>query len=119
MQGVTITVTGGSNSDNSEMCSVLQGMMQNAGFTNVSVDPASQCQVMGDQDIVSAMRALNPDLFDIPVMIEGTCEYDAIVPGSLMSAMMPGIMPTGFIPTPSVWQGMPWANGFVAPQSLY
>lgn len=117
MQGVTITVTGGSNSDNSQMCSVLQGMMQNAGFTNVSVDPSSQCQVMGGQDIVMAMRALNPDLFDTPVMIEGTCEYDAVDQASVYTLAQQG----QFIPTPPVWGGFQYAGAFAFPpmQPLY
>lgn len=119
MQGMTITVTGGTQYDNSQLCSALQYAMQTHGFTNVSVDPASHVHSEA-QDIISACRALNPDLFDTPISIEGTCEQDAIQPGSLTAltmGTMHGIMPPGYVAMPQVWPGSVFMG--MAPAPLY
>lgn len=95
----TITITGGSSQDNSQLCSVVQSALQQAGFTNVSLDPACALQGYDEvADMVSAMRRLNPDLFDIPLTIEGFCETESMVDLSTLN-------PDGFVAIPEVWNG--------------
>lgn len=75
---MSITVSGGSFEENQQLCSVLSASLKNVGFTSVKVDAGSSYSVSGmhDENLVACVRAINPDLFETPVIVQGECESD-------------------------------------------
>lgn len=93
--GMSIAVNGGSAEENSQLCTVLAAALRVSGFRNVQLDVSSEFQTHThhDADTLMAMRRLNPDLFDAPVVVCGESEDDMRV---TMAAMGIGDGPFAF-----------------------
>lgn len=93
--GMSIAVNGGSAEENSQLCTILTAALRTSGFRNVLIDIGSEYQThtSHDTDTIMAMRRLNPDLFDLPIVIAGESEDDMRV---TMSAMGMGEGPFSF-----------------------
>lgn len=73
---ITITVAGGSFEDNTQICNLVHNALRNQGMTNVSAEASLASFIDESPEMTAALRNLNPDLFDIPVVIAGECESD-------------------------------------------
>lgn len=93
--GMSIAVNGGSAEENNQLCTVLAAALRTTGFRNVQLDANSdyQTNTHHDADTIMAMRRLNPDLFDMPVVVCGESEDDMRV---TMAAMGMGDGPFAF-----------------------
>ncbi len=93
--GMSIAVNGGSAEENNQLCTVLAAALRTTGFRNVQLDANSdyQTNTNHDADTIMAMRRLNPDLFDMPVVVCGESEDDMRV---TMAAMGMGDGPFAF-----------------------
>lgn len=93
--GMSITVSGGSAEENSQLCTLLTAALRGNGFRNVQLDPIYDATsgMSFDTDVVSAMRSMNPDLFDTPLAVVGESEDDM---RSNMAAMGFGGTPFAF-----------------------
>ena len=93
--GMSIAVNGGSAEENNQLCIVLAAALRTSGFRNVQLDANSdyQTNTHHDADTIMAMRRLNPDLFDMPVVVCGESEDDMRV---TMAAMGMGDGPFAF-----------------------
>jgi hypothetical protein len=78
VSGMSLTVDGGSAEENNQLCTVLASVLRNNGFRNVQLEAHCEVQTgaVHDHDTVSAMRRLNPDLFDTPITVTGESEDD-------------------------------------------
>lgn len=76
--GMSITVNGGSAEENSQMCTVVAAALRTHGLRNVQVDFQSEHprHTTHDHDTIAAMRRLNPDLFDTPIVVVGESEEE-------------------------------------------
>lgn len=76
--GMSLTVNGGSAEENSQMCAVVAAALRTHGFRNVQVEVQNEIPLhtTHDADTISAMRRINPDLFDTPVVVGGESEDD-------------------------------------------
>jgi sulfur carrier protein ThiS len=72
--GMSIAVNGGSAEENSQLCTVVAAALRTAGFRDVNVAVEYPMHTTHDADTISAMRHLNPDLFDTSIVIEGESE---------------------------------------------
>lgn len=93
--GMSITVNGGTTEENSQMCNVVAAALRTHGLRNVHVDFQSEApsHTMHDHDTINAMRRLNPDLFDTPVVVIGESEEEM---RATMAAMGLGDKPFAF-----------------------
>ena len=93
--GMSIAVNGGSAEENNQLCTVLAAALRTTGFRNVQLDANSdyQTNTHHDADTIMAMRRINPDLFDMPVVVCGESEDDMRV---TMAAMGMGDGPFAF-----------------------
>ena len=93
--GMSSAVNGGSAEENNQLCTVLAAALRTSGFRNVQLDTNSEYQTNThhDADTIMAMRRLNPDLFDMPVVVCGESEDDMRV---TMAAMGMGDGPFAF-----------------------
>ena len=93
--GMSIAVNGGSAEENSQLCTVITAALRMTGFRNVQLNDGSEYQTHThhDADTIMAMRRLNPDLFDVPVVVVGESEDDMRV---TMAAMGMGDGPFSF-----------------------
>lgn len=76
--GMSITISGGTAEENNQLCTVVAAALRNSGFRNARLDVACEYPLHThyDADTLGAMRRLNPDLFDMPICIEGESEDD-------------------------------------------
>ena len=76
--GMSVSVNGGSAEENSQLCTVISAALRMTGFRNVQLDVGSEypSHTLHDADTVMAMRRINPDLFDVPVVVAGESEDD-------------------------------------------
>lgn len=93
--GMSIAVNGGSAEENSQLCTVISAALRMTGFRNVQLDAGSEypTHTHHDSDTIMAMRRLNPDLFDVPVVVAGESEDDM---RATMAAMGMGNGPFAF-----------------------
>lgn len=93
--GMSIAVNGGSAEENSQLCTVIAAALRTSGFRNVQLDVNSEFQTHThhDADTIMAMRRLNPDLFDVPVVVAGESEDEM---RANMAAMGMGDAPFAF-----------------------
>lgn len=94
-QGMSITITGGSAEENSQMCTVLGAALRTCGYSNVQVEPQHEypTHARHDVDVVNAIRRINPDLFDTAILVSGESEEEMQMN---MAAMGYGNQPFSF-----------------------
>lgn len=97
---ITITVTGGSFEDNTQICNLVHNALRNQGMTNVSAEASIAGYIDESPEMTQALRHLNPDLFDTPVVIAGECEGDIQSQVSML-----GYEPAMFDPGSTVLMG--------------
>lgn len=109
---ITITVTGGSFEDNTQICNLVHNALRNQGMTNVTAEDSIASYIDESPEMTAALRRLNPDLFDIPVVIAGECENDVQNQAIMMGLSFPDIASfqgssaaAGFVPMPNAWAG--------------
>lgn len=75
---MSITVSGGSLEENQQLCTAVRASLKSSGFTSVNVEAGSEYSMSGmtDQNLLSCMRAINPELFETPILVQGECESD-------------------------------------------
>jgi hypothetical protein len=93
--GMSISINGGSEEENSQLCTVVAAALRSTGFRNVQLDASNEfhTHTHHDMDTIMAMRRLNPDLFDTHVVVAGESEDDMRVN---MAAMGIGNGPFAF-----------------------
>lgn len=91
--GMSIAVNGGSAEENSQLCTVVGAALRAAGFRDVAVAVEYPTHTTHDIDTLNAMRRLNPDLFDTPIVVEGESEEEMQMN---VAAMGYGSQPFGF-----------------------
>lgn len=71
-----VTVTGGSQEENDQLCVLIQHSLTRQGMNNVTLDECVIAPQTACDDVTSCLRRLNPDLFDTHITITGECEAD-------------------------------------------
>ena len=84
---MTITVSGGSFEENQQMCTAVRSALRKNGFRNIDIDA---CSAWGnpaatDETILACIHAINPDLRDNHILIQGECQQDI----ETMAALIP------------------------------
>ena len=77
---ITITVTGGSFEDNTQICNLVHNALRNQGMTNVSAEASIAGYIDESPEMTQALRRLNPDLFDTPVVIANAGKLAIVEP---------------------------------------
>lgn len=75
---MSITISGGNIEENQQLCSAVKASLQKTGFTSVHVEAGAEYRANGmtDQNLIACMRAINPDLFETPIVIQGESDGD-------------------------------------------
>ncbi len=76
ISGMSIQVNGGSVEENSQLCTVVAAALRSQGFTDVRLDASREVNTNSqfDTEVIAAMRHLSPDLFELPVVVQGESE---------------------------------------------
>ena len=88
---ITITVTGGSFEDNTQICNLVHNALRNQGMTNVTAEDSIASYIDESPEMTAALRRLTPDLIDIPVVIDGECENDVQNQAIMMGLSFPDL----------------------------
>lgn len=91
-----LCITGGTFEENAQMTTAVHHALSMCGFTGLSIDSQSSLTpgYHNSSEVLNAIRALNPDLFEAQMHISGVCEQDQI------AAMRMQTMPQYGMPSP-------------------
>ncbi len=93
-----LNITGGSAEENTQMTTAVFHALSMCGFTGLNIDP--QCSLTpgyhNNSDVLNAIRALNPDLFEAQMLITGVCEQDQLAGMPMNPYQQYGMMPQWF-----------------------
>lgn len=83
-----ICVTGGSLEENNQMTTAVFHALALCGFTGLGIDPQNSLTPghQNSADVLNAIRAMNPELFETQMHVTGVCEQDQ---ASSMQMMQP------------------------------
>lgn len=81
-----IAVTGGSVEENNQLTTAIYHSLAVCGFTGLVADPMTTLTPgpVQSHDVLNAIYALNPDLFETPIVLAGITEQDAMLNRGLM-----------------------------------
>lgn len=75
---MVITVSGGSFEENQQMCTAVRSSLQKTGFKNIQVEEGHAWgnPYASDETLLACIHAINPDLRDAPILVQGECQQD-------------------------------------------
>lgn len=85
-----IVVTGGSLEENNQLTTAIYHALNYCGFGGVMIDPQNSL-TPGNQnsgEVINAIRALNPDLFEAQMMVRGMSEQEQLMAAQMQQPMM-------------------------------
>lgn len=86
---LSVTVSGGTPTENEQMVNMLHTFMVQNGFTHVVSPRNPDSQFQPGPSLADLIRSQNPELFDTPVYLNGECEDDVIMQeGAALLGMM-------------------------------
>ena len=90
-----IAVTGGSTEENNQLTTAIYHALSYCGFSNVLIDPHNSLTpgVQNSGEVINALRALNPELFESQMMVRGVCDQEQIMAMHMQQQMQSMMQP--------------------------
>lgn len=87
---MTVSVAGGTQTENDQMVAMIHTFLHSNGFTNVNSARHPDSPHQPGLTLADQIRSYNPELFDTPIHVSGECdEALSLQEDAALLAMMP------------------------------